>query len=144
MDFRHWAHKAADWSADYLDKVRSLPVRAQTKPGSIHAALPTSPPEVSEPMEAIFADLDSLILPGMTHWQHPGSSPTSPLIQARLPWWRNTSLRPWPAVMLWQTSQPRTELEARMIDWLRQMVGLPNSFTGVIGTPRRRQHSPRS
>jgi aromatic-L-amino-acid/L-tryptophan decarboxylase len=133
MDFRHWAHKAADWSADYLDKVRSLPVRAQTKPGSIHAALPTSPPEVSEPMEAIFADLDSLILPGMTHWQHPrffayfpaNSSPPSVVAEY-------VTAAMAAQCMLWQTSPAATELEARMIDWLRQMVGLPDSFTGVI------------
>src|SRR5262244_2734200 len=69
--FRHWAHKAADWSADYLGNVAKLPVRAQVKPGDTLKQLPLSPPKTGESMEQIFADLDRIILPGMTHWQHP-------------------------------------------------------------------------
>ncbi|MBV9221556.1 MAG: aspartate aminotransferase family protein [Methylobacteriaceae bacterium] len=132
-DFRAWAHHAADWSADYLRDVASLPVRAQTKPGAIHARLPTSPPEDGEPMSEIFADLDRLILPGMTHWQHPrffayfpaNASPPSVIAEY-------VTAAMAAQCMLWQTSPAATELEARMIDWLRQMIALPSSFTGVI------------
>src|SRR5205085_3912608 len=92
-----------------------------------------APPEVSEPMEAIFADLDRLILPGMTHWQHPrffayfpaNSSPPSVIAEY-------VTAAMAAQCMLWQTSPAATELEARMIDWLRQMIGLGDGFAGVI------------
>ncbi|MCP8940723.1 aminotransferase class I/II-fold pyridoxal phosphate-dependent enzyme [Alsobacter sp. SYSU M60028] len=133
MSFRDWAHRAADWSADYLERVRSFPVRAQTRPGAIHAALPASPPEAGEPMDAIFADLDRLILPGMTHWQHPrffayfpaNASPPSVVAEY-------VTAAMAAQCMLWQTSPAATELEARMMDWLRQMIALPEGFAGVI------------
>jgi hypothetical protein len=70
-EFRTWAHHAADWSADYLETVAERPVRAQVQPGDVLKQLPPHPPSAGEAMEAIFADLDRLILPGMTHWQHP-------------------------------------------------------------------------
>lgn len=130
---RRWARHAADWAADYRSGVRERPVRAQTRPGSIYAALPAAAPETAEPMEAIFADLDRLILPGMTHWQHPrffayfpaNASPPSlvaEIVTAALA----------AQCMLWQTSPAATELEARVMDWLRQLVGLPAGFSGVI------------
>lgn len=133
FDFRAWARRAADWSVDYLAGVKNRPVRAQTPPGSIHAALPPSAPETGEPMEAIFADLDRLILPGMTHWQHPrffayfpaNSSPPSVVAEF-------VTAAMAAQCMLWQTSPAATELEARMMEWLRGMIGLPPSFAGVI------------
>jgi aromatic-L-amino-acid decarboxylase len=125
--------RAADWAADYLKNLRKFPVRAQTRPGSIYAALPAAPPERGESADALFADLDALILPGMTHWQHPrffayfpaNSSPpsvTAEIVTAAMA----------AQCMLWQTSPAASELEARMVDWLRQMIGLPADFTGVI------------
>jgi aromatic-L-amino-acid decarboxylase len=125
--------RAADWAANYWDRAPELPVRAQTAPGSIFAALPDRPPQTSEPADAIFADLDALIMPGMTHWQHPrffayfpaNASPpsvTAEIITAALG----------AQCMLWQTSPAASELEARMLDWLRQMIALPDTFTGVI------------
>src|SRR6059058_5573969 len=69
--FRRWAHRAADWSADYLAGVARRPVRAQVQPGDIFRQLPRRPPRHGESMEAIFADLDRILMPGMTHWQHP-------------------------------------------------------------------------
>jgi aromatic-L-amino-acid decarboxylase len=130
---RHWARKAADWAADYRAGVRDRPVRAQTVPGSIYAALPPVAPEQPEPMEALFADLDRLILPGMTHWQHPrffayfpaNASPPSlvaEIVTAALA----------AQCMLWQTSPAASELETRVMEWLRDLMGLPTSFSGVI------------
>jgi aromatic-L-amino-acid decarboxylase len=133
FDFRAWARRAADWSVDYLATVRQRPVRAQTVPGAIHAALPALPPAQGESMEAIFADLDSLILPGMTHWQHPSffayfpanSSPPSVIAEF-------VTAAMAAQCMLWQTSPAATELEARMMEWLRAMIGLPPAFAGVV------------
>lgn len=133
FDFREWARRAADWSVDYLASVRDRPVRAQTRPGTIHAAIPAEPPQAGESMEAIFADLDRTILPGMTHWQHPrffayfpaNSSPPSVVAEF-------VTAAMAAQCMLWQTSPAATELEARMLEWLRSMIGLPSSFAGVI------------
>jgi aromatic-L-amino-acid/L-tryptophan decarboxylase len=131
--FRHWAHKAADWSADYMGGVAKRPVRAQVKPGDTLKQLPLSPPIAGEGMETIFADLDGIILPGMTHWQHPrffayfpaNSSPPSVVAE-----YLTATMAA--QCMLWQTSPAATELETRMLDWLRQMIGLPEGFRGVI------------
>jgi aromatic-L-amino-acid/L-tryptophan decarboxylase len=132
-DFRTWAHRAADWSADYLETVAARPVRAQTHPGDVLKQLPLSPPHDAEPMEAIFADLDRIILPGMTHWQHPrffayfpaNSSPPSVVAEY-------VTAAMAAQCMLWQTSPAATELEIRVLDWLRQMIGLGDGFAGVI------------
>jgi aromatic-L-amino-acid decarboxylase len=131
--FRHWAHKAADWSADYLGSISKRPVRAQVKPGETLGRLPPSPPAKGESMEAIFADLDRIILPGMTHWQHPrffayfpaNSSPPSVIAE-----YLTATMAA--QCMLWQTSPAATELETRVLDWLRQAIGLPEGFAGVI------------
>jgi aromatic-L-amino-acid/L-tryptophan decarboxylase len=130
---RRWARHAADWAADYRAGIRDRPVRAQTLPGSIYAALPDTAPERPEPMEAIFADLDRLIVPGMTHWQHPRffayfpANASPPSLVAEI-----ATAAMAAQCMLWQTSPAASELEARMMEWLRQMVGLPASFAGVI------------
>ena len=136
MDFdeiRRWGHHAADWSADYLRSVRDRPVRAQTRPGEILERLPLHPPAIGEDMETIFADLDRIIVPGMTHWQHPrffayfpaNSSPPSLVAEY-------VTAAMAAQCMLWQTSPAATELETRMLDWLRQMIGLGEGFAGVI------------
>ena len=70
-EFAHWGKYIADWSADYRKTLRDRPVRAQTAPGEIKAQLPVSPPEQAEAMEAIMADFEGIVMPGMTHWQHP-------------------------------------------------------------------------
>jgi aromatic-L-amino-acid decarboxylase len=132
-EFRRHAHAFVDWMADYLERVEAYPVRAQVKPGEIASRLPASPPEQSEPMEAIFADFQSLVLPGITHWQHPSffayfpanSSPPSVLAEML-----TATLAA--QCMLWQTSPAATEMETRVLDWLRRMIGLPDGFTGVI------------
>jgi aromatic-L-amino-acid decarboxylase len=132
-EFRAWAHRAADWSADYLEGVAAKPVRAQTRPGAIAALLPAAPPEAGEPMAAIMADVDAILMPGMTHWQHPrffayfpaNSSPPSVIAE-----YLTATMAA--QCMLWQTAPAATELETRVLDWLRQMIGLEVGFHGVI------------
>lgn len=132
-DFAGWGRRVADWAADYHQTLRQRPVRAQVKPGEILNALPEAPPELAEEMEKVFADFEKIVLPGMTHWQHPrffayfpaNASPPSMLAEYLV-----TAMAA--QCMLWQTSPAATEMETRMMDWLRQAVGLPGSFTGVI------------
>lgn len=132
-DFAGWGRRVADWAADYHQTLRQRPVRAQVKPGEILNALPEAPPELAEEMEKIFADFEKIVLPGMTHWQHPrffayfpaNASPPSMLAEYLV-----TAMAA--QCMLWQTSPAATEMETRMMDWLRQAVGLPGTFTGVI------------
>ena len=128
-----WGQRIGAWSRRYLETLRQRPVRAQTAPGAIAARIPDAPPEGPEAMEAIFADFERVVMPGMTHWQHPrffayfpaNSSPPSVVAE-----WLTATLAA--RCMLWQTSPAATELETRMMDWLRQMIGLPAAFTGVI------------
>jgi len=132
-EFRHHGHIFVDWMADYLAGVEKYPVMAQVKPGEITAKLASSAPEQGEPMEQIFADFQSQILPGITHWQHPSffaffpanSSPPSVLAEM-------LTATIAPQCMLWQTSPAATEMETQVLDWLRQMIGLPEGLEGVI------------
>src|SRR5436305_4285791 len=132
-DFRHYGHEIVDWIADYLAHVSSYPVLAQTKPGDIWHALPTQPPQEPEAMETILADFDRLLMPGMTHWNSPGfmayfgitgSGPG--ILGEMLIGALNVN------AMLWRTSPAATELEQVTLDWLRQMLGLPQPLFGVI------------
>jgi len=132
-DYLEWARRAAQWSADYLATLRDRPVRAQTEPGATAAKLPREPPEQAEDMETIFADFERIVPDAMTHWQHPrffayfaaNAAPVS-MIAEQL---ANTIAA---QCMLWQTSPAATEIETRMVDWLRQALGLPAGFSGVI------------
>lgn len=132
-DFRRHGHDLVDWMADYMETVEEYPVRAQTAPGEIASKLPEAPPEAGEPMERIFADFKSDVMPGITHWQHPrffayfpaNSSPPSVLAEM-------LTATLGAQCMLWQTSPAATEMETRVLDWLRQMTGLPDGLTGVI------------
>lgn len=131
--FRHWSHKAADWGADYRRDLRDRPVRAQTKPGDIARQIGAAAPEQGETMEAIFADFERIIPDGMTNWQHPrffayfpaNAAPVSVVAE-----YLATSIAA--QCMLWQTSPAATELEIKVLDWLRQALGLPHGFSGVI------------
>ena len=131
--FRHWSKRAAEWAADYREGVRDRPVRAKVGPGEILGRIGEAPPERPEPMEAIFRDFETIIPPGMTNWQHPrffayfpaNAAPASVIAEYLV---SAISAQ----CMLWQTSPAATELETRMIDWLRQAVGLPETFSGVI------------
>ena len=131
--FRKHAHDFVDWMADYMDSIEEYPVRSQVAPGDIAAQLPKQPPETSESMEKIFADFKSIVLPGITHWQHPdffayfpsNSSPPSVLAEM-------LTATLGAQCMLWQTSPAATEMETRMLEWLRIMTGLPKGLHGVI------------
>jgi aromatic-L-amino-acid/L-tryptophan decarboxylase len=131
--FRAWGHKAADWSADYRANLGDIPVRAQTKPGVVYTAVPADAPEAPESMDKIFADFENLILPGMTHWQHPRFFAYFPANAAPASVIAEQLVSAMAAqCMLWQTSPAATELETRVLDWLRRALGLPDGFTGVI------------
>jgi aromatic-L-amino-acid decarboxylase len=132
-EFRRHGHSFVDWMADYLATIEHRPVRAQVRPGEVAAQLPPAPPAEGEPLERVFADFERILLPGMTHWQHPNffayfpanSSPPSVLAEM-------LTATLGAQCMLWQTSPAATELETRTLDWLRQMIGLPEGFAGVI------------
>jgi aromatic-L-amino-acid decarboxylase len=131
--FRRDGEAAVAWVADYLERVRELPVQARVEPGEIRGKLPPSPPARGEPFEAVLADLDELLLQGITHWNHPrffgyfaisGSEPgiLAELLIAAL----NVN------AMLWTTSPTATELEELALDWLRQLLDLPEGLHGHI------------
>lgn len=131
--FARWGTYISNWAATYHLTLRDRPVRAQTKPGQIAAQLAAAPPEQGVAMDIIMDDFDRIVMPGMTHWQHPrffayfpaNAAPPSMLAEFLV-----TTLAA--QCMLWQTSPAATEMETRMIDWLRQAIGLPETFTGVI------------
>ncbi len=131
--FREWSHRAADWGADYRASLASRPVRAQVAPGAVAGMIAAAPPETAEPMEAIFADFERIVPDAMTHWQHPrffayfpANAAPAAVVAEQLAGVMAAQC------MLWQTSPAATELEIRMVDWLRQAVGLPEVFEGVL------------
>jgi aromatic-L-amino-acid decarboxylase len=132
-EFRENAHTFVDWMADYLASVENYPVRSLLAPGDVLATLPDAAPDAPEAMADIFADFQRDVLPGITHWQHPSffayfpanSSPPSLLAEML-----TSTLAA--QCMLWQTSPAGTEMETRMMEWLRDMLGLPAEFRGVI------------
>jgi aromatic-L-amino-acid decarboxylase len=133
VTFREDGHRAVDWAADYLERVGDLPVLAQVKPGEIGARLPKAPPEQAEPFEAVLRDLDELLLPGVTHWQHPryfayfSGSAAEPGILAELLAATLNSVG-----FLWRTAPASTELELVVCDWVAQLIGLPPGWHGHI------------
>lgn len=131
--FRKYGHAIVDWIADYMDHIEEYPVLAQVKPGDIVDRLPETPPEEPEDMGAIFNDFKQILLPGITHWQHPSffayfpANTSEPSILAEF-----LTAALGAQCMVWQTSPAATELEEVVMDWLRQMLGLPEAFSGVI------------
>ena len=132
-EYGRWSHAASDWSTSYLDRIDTYPVRAQTAPGDIADQIPESPPDAGESMEAIMDDFSRIVPQGMTHWQHPrffayfaSNAAPAAMIAEQLAGSMAAQC------MLWQTSPAATEIEVRMVDWLRQSVGLPDSFDGVL------------
>lgn len=132
-DFRKEAHRMADRIADYYEQIEQYPVKSQSKPGEVISRLPLLPPENSEAISDIMQDFENIIMPGITHWQHPSFFAYFPA---------NTS---YPSIlgemltaalaqqgMVWETSPAAAELEERMMEWLKELCGLPPQFTGVI------------
>ena len=128
-EFRHHGRQVIDWIADYMETVEQHPVLSQAEPGSVRAALPTEPPEQGEGFEQALADLDRVILPGVTHWQSPNffayfpANASGPAILGEL-----LSAGLGVQGMLWATSPACTELETHVLDWLVSMLGLPEVF----------------
>jgi aromatic-L-amino-acid/L-tryptophan decarboxylase len=131
--FRKQLHALADWIADFRRNTESLRVAPNDKPGAIRAELPAQPPEAGEPFEKILGDIDRLVVPGMVHWSHPmflgyfGWTTTAPGILGEI---LSAPLNV--NAMTWRTCPAATELETAVIDWLRQWLGLPNEFGGVV------------
>jgi aromatic-L-amino-acid/L-tryptophan decarboxylase len=132
-EFAEWSQRAAKWGAEYRRRIGELPVRAATMPGEIASALPDSPPERAEAMDIIFRDFEDIIVPGMTHWQHPRFFAYFPANAAPASVVAEYLVAAMAAqCMLWQTSPAATELETKVLDWLRRALGLPAGFSGVI------------
>ena len=131
--FRKYGHQVIDWVADYLQQVENYPVLSKVAPGDIRAKLPPEPPGSGEPMSEILQDFNDIIMPGITHWNHPGffayfpANNSGPSILAEL-----LSAGLGVNAMLWQTSPAATELEQLVMEWLRKMLDLPEAFSGVI------------
>src|SRR3954451_22241103 len=127
--FRQHGHEDVDWLAGYWSRIGSFPGRAQVAPGGVRAALPTAAPEQGEPFSAVLADLDRVVLPGITHWQHPGffgyfpANTSGPSVLGDL-----LSAGLGVQGMSWVTSPAATELEQHLMDWLAGLLGLPASF----------------
>ncbi len=132
-DFRRHGHEIVDWIAEYLEHSERYPVLSRVRPGEIAASLPASAPSQAEDMEFILRDFERIIMPGITHWSHPGFFAYF-AITASMPGILGEFLAAGLNVnaMLWRTSPAATELESIVLDWLRQLVGLPAGFEGVI------------
>jgi aromatic-L-amino-acid/L-tryptophan decarboxylase len=131
--FRKQLHQLVDWIADFREKISTLRVAPNDKPGAVRSALPAQPPENGEPFEKILGDIDRLIVPGMVHWSHPmflgyfGWTATGPGILGEI------ATAPLNVnAMTWRTSPAATELETLVVDWARQWMGLPEQFGGVV------------
>ncbi len=132
-EFRQEGHRLIDWIAEYLDHADRFPVLSQVRPGEIRNALPDHPPSGGEPFAAIMDDFEQVILPGVTHWNHPRffayfpANNSAPSILGEL-----LSAGLGVNAMLWQTSPAATELEQQVMAWLGELIGLPGGFQGSI------------
>lgn len=132
-DFKKEAEQIIDWIDNYLNNLRNYPVKARVAPGDIYKAIPEEAPLQSEAMEQIIEDLDRIILPGMTHWQHPGFHayfPANSSVESVLAESLTSAMGA--QCMIWDTSPAAAELEQRMMEWLRDAMGIPGNFEGVI------------
>ncbi|MDZ4720432.1 MAG: pyridoxal-dependent decarboxylase [Roseiflexaceae bacterium] len=132
-EFRRIGHLLIDWIADYRTNIAELPVMSLVAPGSIKAQLPATPPEQGQPLDSLFADLDQMIMPGLSHWQHPsffGYFPANADLASVLGDYLSTGLGV--IGLSWQSSPALSEVEEVLTDWMRQMVGLSETWSGVI------------
>src|SRR4026208_2433477 len=134
--FRKHGHELVDWIAEYLEHSEKYPVLARVKPGDLTAALPSEAPADPEPFEAIMADFERVLVPGLTHWNHPGFfayfaiTASAPGVLADF---LSSALNQ--QAMLWRTSPAATELEAVSLGWLRTPIGRRESLEGAIYAP---------
>jgi len=132
-EFRRHARRVLQWIGDYLERPEQFPVLPRVAPGDIASTIPAEPPTTAEPLETVLDDFERLIVPGVTHWNHPGFfayfaiSASAPGILAEM---LIAALNV--NAMLWKTSPSATELELRTIDWLRQLLGLGDGWFGLI------------
>jgi len=133
VSFRDDGQAAVEWAARYLDRVAELPVLAQVEPGELSSKLPAAPPEQGEPFANVLRDLDELIVPALTNWQHPrffayfAVTASEPGILAEL-----LAAAMQQVALNWRASPASTELELRTVDWVRQLLGLPDGWHGHI------------
>lgn len=131
--FRREGYRVVDWVVEYLAHPERYPVLSRVRPGDIRRALPDRAPELGESFDAIFSDFERVVVPGITHWNHPGFfvyfaiTGSAPGILAEF---LSAALNA--QGMLWRTSPSVTELEEVALGWLRQLLGLPDEFEGVI------------
>jgi aromatic-L-amino-acid/L-tryptophan decarboxylase len=132
-DFRRYAHELVEWMAGYMENVEDYPVKSQVSPGEIFSKIPDNPPLNAEPFELLMKDLDNIIMPGISHWQSPNFfayfpanvSPPSILAEMLI-----STIGA--QCMIWETSPAAAELEEKVLIWIRDMIGLPHEFEGVI------------
>ncbi len=132
-EFRQAGYRIIDWIADYRTRVGDLPVMARTAPGEVRAGLPAAPPQEPEPFESVVGDLNRIVLPGLSHWQSPrffGYFPGNAALASVLGDYVSTGLGV--LGISWQSSPAITEVEEVVMDWVRQMVGLSDAWSGVI------------
>jgi len=133
VTFREDGYAAVDWAARYLERLDELPVLAQVEPGELSGRLPRAAPEQAEPFADVLRDLDELVLPALTNWQHPrffayfAITASEPGILAEL-----LAAAMQQNAILWRASPASTELELRVVDWVRQLLGLPEGWHGHI------------
>jgi len=131
-EFRRHGHAVVDWVADYLDHVERYPVSSKVRPGDVRAQLPARPPSSPEPFEIVLADLDRIVVPALTHWQSPNffayfpANVSPPSILGEL-----VSAGLGVNGMLWATSPACTELETHVLDWMVDLLGLPDRFSSA-------------
>ncbi|MCH2021354.1 MAG: pyridoxal-dependent decarboxylase [Saprospiraceae bacterium] len=132
-DFRKHAHELVDWMADYFEQVEQYPVKSQVKPKEIYNQLPVHAPQEGEDMETIFKDFKEIIIPGITHWQHPkflAYFPANTSFPSILGEMLTATLGS--QCMIWDTSPAAAELEERIMNWIKELIGIPLDFEGVI------------
>jgi aromatic-L-amino-acid decarboxylase len=132
-EFRAAGHQLVDWIADYRARAETFPVMARTEPGDVKKQVPSTPPDLPESFDAIVRDLDAIIVPGLSHWQHPrffGYFPSNGLLASVLGDYVSTGLGV--LGLSWQSCPALTELEEVVTDWMRGMLGLSERWSGVI------------
>ncbi len=132
-EFQRYAHQFVDWMVEYYKNIEQYPVKSQVKPREVYDQIPETPPQTGEDMQTIFNDFQNIILPGITHWQSPkffGYFPANSSYPSVLAEMATSALAA--QCMIWETSPSAAELEEKVLNWLKQMTGLPAQWEGVI------------